>query len=365
MAKHALLTIGNTLKINSLMQEYIKRTYIKHFNELGAPLFTPRSNPNLPFFLEELIKKNDILTIVAPQDSFSLVGKILTTLNEDVLVVKEETLTPSKAKIAKKNSYLVEIQECQVNVLHVEENREIPELLSKVKLPSKQSFHVVGLDSEALKILLEPLMQTFEVAVATSSYVDGWIRVEATSNRYGNVDNFIKSVYELFRGKIFLGSNPMEHIVQSLEKSGKTISVAESCTGGLISAYLTSAQGASAVLEGTLTTYSNRIKTAWLGVDEEVVKSYGAVSEETVRGMLEGCLKASDAHIAMATSGIAGPDGGSVSKPVGTVFVGVANRDGNFMVERLLLQGDRKFIQAQSAYFAFKLLFELEREAFF
>lgn len=363
--KHTLLTVGNSLRTNHLVQEYIKRNYIRHFDELGTPLFASKNNPNLPFMLEELIAKNDILSIIASKESFPLVGKIVTTLSEDALVLQHETLTPSKATLAVKNSYLVELQNCQINVLHVEEGKEMPEFLSKIKDISTKKFHLIGLDDEACRILLEPLTQTFEVNIIITPYVDGWLGVAVSSNKYGNVDNFIKSVHELFEGKVFVASNPIKHIVRSLQKSEKTISIAESCTGGLISGLITSISGASHVLGGALTTYSNEIKTAWLGVDDEVIKSYGAVSEETVRGMLEGCLKASKSHLAMATSGIAGPDGGSISKPVGTVFVGVANSSGNFLVERLLLEGDREYIQMQSAYCAFKLLFELEKEIFF
>lgn len=363
--KHTILIVGDSLRANSLMQEYMKRVYVDYFYEVDTLTFSPKSNPNLPFLVETLAKQNEILTIFASKDSFSLVGKILTTLSEDVLVLQKETLTPSKAKVSEKNSYLLVLNSCQINVLHVEEGRGIPALLSEVQNISQQNFHLIGLDDEACHILLEPLMQTFEVNITITSYVAGWLKVQAKSNKYGNVDNFVKSVHELFRGKMFLAKNPMEHIVKCLTRYKKTISVAESCTGGLISSYLTSVSGASTILNGALTTYSNEIKSSWLGVDEETIKAYGAVSEETVRGMLEGCLKASNADISIATSGIAGPSGGSVSKPVGTVFVGVANKSGNFLVERLLLEGDRNYIQSQSAYYAFKLLFELETEIFF
>lgn len=363
--KHTILIVGDSLGANGLMIEYIKRIYLDYFCELGETSFSPKSNPNLPFLVEKLAKESEILTIFASQDSFSLIGKILTTLSEDVLVVENETLTPAKAKHSDKNSYLIELNTHQINVLHVKEGKRLPPLLSKVADMSLETFHLIGLDSETCEILLEPLMQTFEVNITTSSYVQGWLKVQAKSNKYGNVGHFIKSVHELFRGKMFIAKDPIEHIIERLEKNQKTISMAESCTGGLISAYLTSKSGASNILGGGLTTYSNEIKSSWLGVDEEILKTYGAVSEETLRGMLEGCLKASNAHISMATSGVAGPSGGTASKPVGTVFVGVANKEGNFLVERLLLEGDRNYIQTQSAYYAFKLLFELEKDLFF
>jgi nicotinamide-nucleotide amidase len=120
----------------------------------------------------------------------------------------------------------------------------------------------------------------------------------------------------------------------------------------------TTIPGVSACLSGTLVTYANSLKRAWLGVDAEILQTGGAVSEECVHAMLEGALNASKADIALATSGIAGPEGGSAQKPVGTVFVGVGTKEGVRVVERLLLQGDRQYIQHQSAYHALRLLLQ-------
>lgn len=363
--KHALLIVGDSLRLNPLAQSYIIRVYEEYFGHINTLEFSPKSNSNLPFMIEELAKKYDYLTIFATKESFALVSKIAATLTEDVLSLKEDMLVPSRVTKAQKGSYILNFLNCHINIVCAIEGGELPSLLFEEPKRQAINFHLVGLDDEACRILLEPLVQTFEVNMLTATYIEGWIQAEAYSSKYGNVSNFVKSVNELFRGKMFIAKNPIEHLVKCLEKSGKTITVAESCTGGLISSLITSVSGASSALDGALTTYSNEIKTSWLGVDEEILNSFGAVSEETVRGMLEGALKASNAHMAMATSGIAGPSGGSASKPVGTVFVGVANKDGNYFVERLLLQGDRKYIQMQSAYYAFKLLFELEKEIFF
>lgn len=95
------------------------------------------------------------------------------------------------------------------------------------------------------------------------------------------------------------------------------------------------------------------------------LQKYGAVSELCIREMLEGVLNASSGDYAMATSGIAGPTGGSLEKPVGTVFVGARSKDGDITVERLLLQGDREYIQEQSAYHAFRLLLAVGKKSFF
>ncbi|MDQ1278190.1 MAG: nicotinamide-nucleotide amidase [Thermodesulfobacteriota bacterium] len=110
-----------------------------------------------------------------------------------------------------------------------------------------------------------------------------------------------------------------------LKEQGRTVSVAESCTGGLITDRLTDIPGSSMYLERGLVTYSNRSKTDLLGVPETVLQKHGAVSEETARLMAEGVRKLAGTDLGLATTGIAGPDGGSEAKPVGTVFIAIAD----------------------------------------
>ncbi len=110
-----------------------------------------------------------------------------------------------------------------------------------------------------------------------------------------------------------------------LKEKGLTVSVAESCTGGLITDRLTDIPGSSMYLERGLVTYSNRSKTDLLGVPEDILQKHGAVSEETARLMAEGVRKLAGSDLGLATTGIAGPDGGSETKPVGTVFIALAD----------------------------------------
>ncbi|MDI9571168.1 MAG: competence/damage-inducible protein A [Pseudomonadota bacterium] len=110
-----------------------------------------------------------------------------------------------------------------------------------------------------------------------------------------------------------------------LRERGWTIAVAESCTGGLITDRLTDVPGSSAYVERGLATYSNRAKVELLGVPEETLRAHGAVSEETARRMAEGARRRSGTDLGLATTGIAGPDGGSAAKPVGTVYIALAD----------------------------------------
>jgi len=119
-----------------------------------------------------------------------------------------------------------------------------------------------------------------------------------------------------------------EAVAKLLKEQGRTIAVAESCTGGLITDRLTDVPGSSGYLERGLVTYSNRSKTELLGVPEKVLQDHGAVSEETARLMAEGVRRLAGTDLGLATTGIAGPDGGSEAKPVGTVFIALADAGG-------------------------------------
>jgi len=116
-------------------------------------------------------------------------------------------------------------------------------------------------------------------------------------------------------------------VIEANRKAGRRIAVAESCTGGLVSAALTEIPGSSEVFEAGYVTYSNAAKMAELNVSLDVVETFGAVSVATAWAMAQGALEASGADIAVAITGIAGPGGGSAMKPVGTVVFARAERD--------------------------------------
>lgn len=115
-------------------------------------------------------------------------------------------------------------------------------------------------------------------------------------------------------------------VIEANRKAGRRVAVAESCTGGLVSAALTEIPGSSEVFEAGYVTYSNAAKMAELNVALDVVETFGAVSVATAWAMAQGCLEASGADIAVAITGIAGPDGGTEQKPVGTVVFARAER---------------------------------------
>jgi len=152
--------------------------------------------------------------------------------------------------------------------------------------------------------------------------------------------------------------NTVEKIIQKLTKEGKTISFAESCTGGRIAAEFTAISGASEVLHGSCVTYSNDIKHLWLGVTNEVLENYGAVSQPCVAQMLDGVQKLAGSDYAIAVSGIAGPTGGTELKPVGTVYIGLQTPFAQ-EVFHCNFSGPREAVQEQSTVFAIEKLAEV------
>lgn len=142
--------------------------------------------------------------------------------------------------------------------------------------------------------------------------------------------------------------NLAEQLGSALHNKHLTIATAESCTGGWVAQALTAIPGSSKWFLQGWVTYSNESKTNQLDVPAMLILKYGAVSKQVVSAMAEGVLFHSKADVALATTGVAGPDGGTMVNPVGTVWIAVAFRKGPMLTERLSLEGDRKEIRKQT-----------------
>lgn len=143
---------------------------------------------------------------------------------------------------------------------------------------------------------------------------------------------------------------------QALKQQGATVTTAESCTGGWIAKVLTDIAGSSAWFERGFVTYSNQAKSSLVGVNAATLAQWGAVSEAVVCEMAEGALQAANADFAVSVSGIAGPDGGSAEKPVGTVWFAFAQRGGQTLARHQLFTGDREAVRRQATAFALNTL---------
>ncbi len=166
-----------------------------------------------------------------------------------------------------------------------------------------------------------------------------------------------KTLHDLSRrvraalGECLYGRDLPEEVARGLLRAGKTISVAESCTGGLIAHKLTEVPGVSEVLLEAAVTYSNDSKVRRLGVPPGLIRTHGAVSEEVARAMALGAARSSGASMGVAVTGIAGPSGGSKEKPVGLCCMAV---DG--WVERRIFQGERSHVKERAAGFALNMV---------
>jgi len=139
-----------------------------------------------------------------------------------------------------------------------------------------------------------------------------------------------------------------QEVGQALIAKKLMLSFAESCTGGLASATITNIPGSSAWFDGGVVTYSNQVKQDLLGVSGESLRQYGAVSEQVASEMASGLLKQGRADIVVSVTGIAGPDGGTSEKPVGTVCFAWASKNSPVKTQRSLFTGSRQEIRQQS-----------------
>ncbi len=143
-------------------------------------------------------------------------------------------------------------------------------------------------------------------------------------------------------------------LLARLDACGLRIVTAESCTGGLIAAALTAVPGSSSAVHGGFVTYADAAKVAMLGVDPRLLASHGAVSRHVATAMADGARRRADVGMAIAVTGIAGPGGGSVEKPVGTVWFGVATGHG-VTSERFVFNGDRDAVRRKTVLHALAL----------
>lgn len=358
-----IIFIGNKFIYNFSFKEYILRQIEMKSEYIHSITYFQESDNSLFLYLEQELNSDSKIIIVGSKNNFATIGKLISTVTSDNQILKDGMLIPQKASLFEERSYLLEYDNSVVNVIQIDEGQKMPELLIQ-STNVKATIHVFEEDEPTIKTILAPIAQTYEVNFTVTKKVEGWLRLDIVSNKYGEISNFIKAAKKLLPNKLIASSNVILYIIDRLEKRSKKISFAESCTGGLLSYYFTKENGASKILDGSLITYSNALKENWLAVSHEVLKEQGAVSYETVSEMSEGTLNVSSADYALAISGIAGDTGGTAEKPVGTVYIGVRSAE-QHKEEHLLFSGDRNYVQHQSALYAIKMLLLIDKETFF
>src|SRR4029077_2055474 len=145
-------------------------------------------------------------------------------------------------------------------------------------------------------------------------------------------------------------------LLDACREQGDLLATAESCTGGLVAAALTAIPGSSDVVERGFVTHSNEAKMELLGVSPDTIAAHGAVSAQTVAAMARGVIARAPVDLAVSTTGVAGPGGGTAQKPVGLVYFGIARKDGGARVERRIFSGDRAAVREAAVVLALELL---------
>lgn len=155
----------------------------------------------------------------------------------------------------------------------------------------------------------------------------------------------------------------MIEVQKLLRANNKSITTAESCTGGLVAHCITKISGSSDIFNGSIVSYSNEIKNKELNVKLSTLENHGAVSIEVVEEMLKGSIKKFNADFAIAISGIAGPNGGTKSKPVGTVVIGISDSKAHKIVDIHHFNGTREEVQEEAVKMALKKVFKFLRKS--
>jgi competence/damage-inducible protein CinA-like protein len=223
----------------------------------------------------------------------------------------------------------------------------------------QKTFKLLGLPESTAESMLEALNlpEIFQVAFCVNLpfvHVKLSLQEKEGDSLLNQVSSDVRSVY----GEHLVAEDDetlAENVAGLLIHSGKTLSLAESCTGGWIAKMLTDIPGSSAFLERGAVSYSNEAKSDWLKVPEEVFSGSGAVSEECALAMARGILRTAVTDLAVSVTGIAGPEGGTPQKPVGTVFIALVDGEEE-KVEHFLFPGDRDRIRLRSACSALNLL---------
>lgn len=215
-------------------------------------------------------------------------------------------------------------------------NRVIPKLQETFKMETIINKNILtqGIGESFLSDLIEPwelaLPKCIRLAylpVAGMTKLRLTCRITPDNPETPDIPELLQGLYKI-AGQYIVGEDCetlAELVHKTLTERGLTLATAESCTGGTIASQLTAQAGASAYFKGGVVAYSNEVKECALGVQHSTLETHGAVSEETAREMAEGVRKRLGADLAIATTGIAGPDGGTKEKPVGTVWIAVAD----------------------------------------
>jgi len=300
----------------------------------------------------------------------------LNKLNRDQALVPENcTVIPNKAGTApgmwfeKNDTIFISVPGVPFEMKNLVENEILPRLQENSK--TKAIYHKTVLTQGLPESMLAGKIEKWENSLPENiklAYLPNPMAVRLRLSAIGKDKNQLKKLVnaEIEKLRKIIPENIFGYDTDTLagviggllKENGKTLAVAESCTGGYISHLITSVPGSSDYFRGAITAYSNEIKGKMLGVKPKTLKKKGAVSEQVAREMVLGIKSAMSTDYAVATTGIAGPDGGTTEKPVGTVWIAVAGQ--NEVMAKKYIFGDNRerniFRSSQTALQMLRLL---------
>ncbi len=320
------------------------------------------------FFGRELVMIPEELERI--RTYFKETGRVMTENNE------KQAKMPEGATVIRNNygtapGVAIEGEDC-VAIMLPGPPRELEPMFSEEVIPYlrrhgglgntvilSRNIHILGMGESQVESELKELMTECENPTIAPYCALGEVRLRTTARAESRekalemCNSMIEKVRQTSVGGYIYGIDceSVEHaLLDTLRKAGLTFACAESCTGGLIAKRMTDLPGVSEVFLGGAVTYANSAKEGLLGVKHETLERYGAVSEQTAVEMAEGTRRAYGADVAVSTTGIAGPGGGSAEKPVGTVYIGVSTRNGAYALRlQISPRRDRAYIRTVAA----------------
>lgn len=308
------------------------------------------------FFNSKLVMNRDVLQMI--EDMLARRNFPMNENNrrqaevpESCMVLKNATGTAPGMWFEKEGTIYISMPGVPFEMKHIMNEHVLPELNKRFtsQIIIHRNIMTYGTSEAKLAEILTGFESVLPEAVKLA-YLPAWgiikLRLTVAGSEQIVIEEIlneqVNKLYSIIPDFIYAeNEESMEMVIgRLLKEKNKTISTAESCTGGEIASMITSVPGSSAYYKGSVVAYSNSVKTRLLGINEEILSKYGAVSEETVKEMAKSARRILGTDFSLATSGIAGPDGGTESKPVGTLWMAVDSEKG-IVTEKRLLGNDR------------------------
>ncbi|WP_267523165.1 CinA family protein [Campylobacter sp. MG1] len=357
--KHLLIYFTKDLSFNEYFCSWVNR-------KLSSKNLTPdtiiklnNNDSKLNTLLDINYNKYGLITIITDEYSFSTINKILATLKECELILINDEFIVEKYIKYQKDSVLLELNNVSINIIKTN-IFEFPEILHNNKTNYDFLIHD---EMSNVEILLTTSVKPYNIELSIYPLLSNLLYVKVNTSEYSDEVGFLASIRSLFNKKVIFTNNLYQYIGQVLNLQNQTISFAESCTGGLLASNFTKIDGISSVYKGSLITYSNEYKKAWLNVKDENLDNGMVYSNECAVSMASGVLSLTKSNYAISCTGVLGSD--DLGTKSGTVYICAIKDDGKQLCKTLNLKGDRIYMQEQCALECALLLCELEKELFF